>query len=331
MYHCRMQEQSAAKSTPWLLLIHHLPKDPAYLRVKVGRHLSRVGAIPLKNSVYVLPRTEGALEDFQWVRREILEGGGEATVAEAELVDGLSDEQVKAKFRATSDAEYDQVADEARALGATLARRRTPRLNDDERATLLAGVVRLERRLTEIGLTNFFGAGKQPVATALVRELRTRAEPATPASAPSPRLPEIRARTWVTRTGIHVDRIASAWLILRHIDREARFKYVQPQGYAPVHGELRFDMFDAEYSHEGDKCTFEVLIERFALDEAGLRAVAEVVHDIDLKESKFGRPETPGVAACIAGLCRAHRSDDERLRRGGELFESLLAHFATKT
>jgi hypothetical protein len=127
-----------------------------------------------------------------------------------------------------------------------------------------------------------------------------------------------------------VDRIASAWLVRRAIDPEAVFKFVQPKGYVPLPGELRFDMFQAEYSHEGDRCTFEVLVERFALREPGLRAVAEIVHDIDLKESKFARPETPGVAASIAGLCRAERDDEERLRLGSVLFESLLAHFATK-
>jgi hypothetical protein len=89
-------------------------------------------------------------------------------------------------------------------------------------------------------------------------------------------------------------------------------------------------MFEAEYSHEGDHCTFETLLDRFALDEPGLRAVAEVVHDIDLKEAKYDRRETAGFAACLAGLCRGHRDDDERLRRGSVLFDGLLAHFATQ-
>jgi hypothetical protein len=141
--------------------------------------------------------------------------------------------------------------------------------------------------------------------------------------------PTVRARTWVTRTGIHVDRIGSAWLIRRLIDPEAVFKYVPPKGYVPLAGELRFDMYDAEYSHEGDRCTFETLLERFGLEEPGLRAVAEVVHDIDLKETKYARPETAGFAACLAGLCREHRDDDERLTRGSVLFEALLAHYAT--
>jgi len=313
------------------LLIHQLPKDPAYLRVKVGRRLAHVGAVALKNSVYVLPRTEGTAEDFQWVRREIVEGGGEATVAEAELVDGVSDDEVEAKFREASDARYAEIIREARELGASLKRRRTRALTDEERSTLLAGVGRLEQRLEDITTTDFFGASGRETANGLVRELRAKGEAPIPQGKPqAERPPALRGRTWVTRTGIHVDRIASAWLIRRLIDPEAIFKFVPPKGYVPLAGELRFDMFEAEYSHEGDRCTFETLLDRFDLSEPGLRAVAEVVHDIDLKETKFGRAETPGLAASIAGLCRGYRDDEERLSRGSILFESLLAYYAMK-
>src|SRR2546430_13163936 len=100
-----------------------------------------------------------------------------------------------------------------------------------------------------------------------------------------------RARTWVTRKGIRVDRIASAWLIRRFIDPEARFKFVSAKGYRPESGDIRFDMFDAEFTHEGDRCTFEVLIERLNISDRGLSPIAEAVYDIDLKDSKFGRDE----------------------------------------
>jgi hypothetical protein len=315
--------------TRWLLLIHQLPRDPAYLRVKIGRKLTRVGAVPLKNSVYVLPRTDATVEDFQWVRREILEGGGDATVAEAELVDGISDEEIETKFRESSDAAYGEVAAEARTIAHPFRRRRA--LKEEERTALLESVERLDQRLQELAVTDFFGASGREVASGLLAELRARAEPPTPGDAAASEPPHsVHARTWVTRTGIHVDRIASAWLIRRFIDPEATFKFVPPKGYVPEQGELRFDMFEAEYSHVGERCTFETLLERFALREPGLRAVAEVVHDIDLKESKFARPETAGIAACIVGLCRDQRGDEGRLERGSVIFESLLAHYAAK-
>ena len=135
----------------------------------------------------------------------------------------------------------------------------------------------------------------------------------------------MRGRTWVTRTGIFVDRIASAWLIRRFIDPEARFKFVPPQGYRPKPGELRFDMFEAEFTHEGNRCTFEVLLERFHLDDPALGVLAEIVHDIDLKDDKFGRDEAPGVAAVVFGIVAAHDDDATRLDRGGALFDDLYA------
>lgn len=320
---------SPSERSRWLLFIHQLPKDPAYLRVKIGRKLARVGAVALKSSVYVLPCTEGSAEDFSWVRREVVAGGGEATVVEAELLDGLTDHELETKFRAASDAEYGEVVSAARELGAALKRRRRG-LKDDERSELSAAVTRLEGRVQEIQTTDFFGASQREAAAALLRELRAHADAKPAPERPSEHPPQLHGRTWVTRTGIHVDRIASAWLIRRSIDAAAVFKFVPPKGYVPLPGELRFDMYEAEYTHEGERCTFETLVERFELRERGLGAIAEVVHDIDLKESKFGRPETAGIAAAIAGLCRTHRDDAERLAQGSALFESLLAHYATK-
>lgn len=136
---------------------------------------------------------------------------------------------------------------------------------------------------------------------------------------------EFRARTWVTRAGIKVDRMASAWLIRRFIDPEARFKFVPSKGYVPEQRELRFDMFEAEFTHEGDLCTFEVLLQHFGLEEPALRDIAEIVHDIDLKDARYGREEAPGVGQLVDGIAAAHRDDEERLRRGAALFEDLYA------
>src|SRR5213593_4461065 len=98
----------------WLLLIHQLPPKPDYFRVKIWRRLQRLGAVAIKNSVYVLPKNDQTQEDFQWVLREIVEGRGEASLCEARFVEGLSDEQVEALFQAGRDADYAQIAEDAR-------------------------------------------------------------------------------------------------------------------------------------------------------------------------------------------------------------------------
>ena len=144
-------------------------------------------------------------------------------------------------------------------------------------------------------------------------------------SKPIVRREEYLGRTWVTRSGIKVDRMACAWLIRKFIDPRARFKFVPAKGYEPLTGEVRFDMFEAEFTHEGDLCTFEVLLDRFGLQEPALRAIAEIVHDIDVKDAKYGREDAAGVGQVVAGIAAAHADDEARLERGMALFDDLYA------
>jgi len=139
-----------------------------------------------------------------------------------------------------------------------------------------------------------------------------------------------RGRTWVTRKGIHVDRMASAWLIRRLIDPDAVFKFVEAKGYRREPAELRFDMFEAEYTHEGDQCTFEVLVKRFELTDPALRPIAEIVHDIDLKDAKFERAEASGIDRLIAGIAMANKDDDVRLTQGSSVFDGLFEYYRRK-
>lgn len=242
-------------AAPWLLLIHQLPPSPDYLRVKVRRRLRRLGAAALKQTVYLLPNTAEALEDFQWLRQEIESDGGSAVIAETTFIEGVSEEELHAML----ESERGAAAPDA---GSTSA--------------------------------------------------RDSVEP---------------GRTWVTREGVHVDRISSAWLIRRFIDPEARFRFVPARGARVRAGELRFDMVGGEYTHEGADCTFQTLVRRFGLRDRALTAVGEVVHDIDCKDGLFGRPETAGIAGLIRSIARADATDAERLERGSAVFEGLYDHF----
>jgi hypothetical protein len=314
----------------WLLLVHQLPAKPAYLRVKVWRRLQDIGAVAVKNAVHALPMNEETQEDFEWLLREIREGGGEAFVCEARLIDGLSDEEVRVLFDRARDAEYAELAKEAQSLAKSLSRRATGNAAPELRAQ----VARLRKRLAEIAAIDFFGAIGRETAEELLRGLEAQLdkdEPVASKAKTEPNLIEmLRNRTWVTREGVYADRIASAWLIRRFIDLEARFKFVSGKGYRPHEGELRFDMFEAEFTHEGDKCTFEVLLERAGLRDTALRAIAEIIHDIDLKDDKFGRTEVAGIRTLIDGI-RASTSDDaRRIERGTEVFNDLYAFFTKK-
>src|SRR5262245_27428490 len=210
----------------WLLLVHQLPAQPAYLRVKVWRRLQALGAVPIKNAVHALPMNEGTQEDFEWLLREIEEGGGEAVLCEARLIDGLSDDEVRRLFDRVRDADYDEIAKETLAL----ARALRPRLKTEVVSETRSQIARLRKRLADVVLIDFFGAiGRQKAEGALVNlEARLSEDNAVKQkSADQPKTKAIEGvsgKTWVTRQGVHIDRIASAWLIQRFIDKEAQFK-----------------------------------------------------------------------------------------------------------
>jgi Chromate resistance exported protein len=248
---------------PWLLLIHQLPPKPAYLRVKAWRRLQALGAISVKNSVYVLPAGEQALEDFQWLLREIEEGGGEGMICGANLVDGLSDQEVRGLFDAARDSDYAEIGTKLRSLAAGIEGDGDG--SPDRKLELKGDLARLRRCYAEVSAIDFFSATGCMTVEGLLTELESRltytAKEKPMEDSKMRKIPEdLTGKTWVTRRGVHVDRIACAWLIRRFIDPKARFKFVSMN-------------------------------------------IAEIVHDIDLKDGKFGREQTAGIAHVVAGIC----------------------------
>ena len=315
----------------WLLLIHNVPPKPAYFRVKVWRHLQKLGSVALKNSVYVLPRSDQHFESFQWLMREINQGGGEATICEANFVEGISDTQVEGLFSKARDAEYVELVKETREVSKKLGRKKV--LNDD-RHEIQTAVLKLKKRLSEITAVDFFGASTREATEGLFNALSSSfmaKEPGhTKIGGQHIAKKELQSRTWVTRRGIHVDRMASAWLIRRFIDPKASFKFVEAKGYVPAAKELRFDMFEAEFTHEGDLCSFEVLILRTNLKDHALNKIAEIVHDIDLKDKKYGHEETVGFDQLVKGIVSRIDSDEERLQKASDMLDNFYEIFKNK-
>jgi hypothetical protein len=296
----------------WYLLIHQLPPQPLYLRAKIRQRLSKVGAVALKNAVYVLPRREDCLEDLQWIAQEAVAGGGEAYVCEAAFLESRTDEALVEQFLAEREAEYRALE---KSLGAGSRKEEDP-------TALLS---RARKRFDEISRIDFFAApGRRRVAARL--EALSRRSPLPRGLARA----GLTGRLWTTRRGVHIDRIASAWLIRRFIDPKARFHFADPKESARP-GELRFDMVGGDFTHEGDCCTFETILARARVRDRGLSEIAEIVHDVDLKDGKFGRPEAAGLERLITGLVLANPEDEARLDRGFTLFDELHQSFRTKT
>ncbi|MER9681392.1 chromate resistance protein [Mesorhizobium sp. M0115] len=324
-----MSEGELGTEQRWLLLIHQLPTKPAYFRVKIWRRLQGIGAVAVKSTVYALPADAETQEDFEWLLKEIIDGGGEAMVCEARLIDGLTDAQVRALFDAARDTDYAEIAKAARDLTAAIDSDKT----EDRRADARAQLGRMRKRLADVVTIDFFGASGRLAVEGLIAELEAqliedKAMTKEPKKVAEPG--ELKGRTWVTRRDVHVDRIACSWLIRRFIDADATIRFVAGKGYVPKEGELRFDMFEGEITHEGDRCSFEVLLARAGITDPALQAISEVVHDIDLKDGKFGREETTGIASLIAGIAMANAGDEQRIAEGASVFDNLYRYFRSK-
>jgi hypothetical protein len=320
---------SAPSRRRWLLFLHQLPSQPSNLRVTTWRRLQHIGAIPLKQAVYALPDTPDAREDFEWLKTEVKAAGGDATVFAADNVDAWSDDALVEEFRRARQETYDELA---RDVEHALKRASSARRPKGTRAPALRRLLDIFReRLVAAEKIDFFGsAGRDRVLT-MLRQLEDRMTGASRRPGPaetdaSGRMASFQGRLWITRPRPGVDRMASAWLIRRFIDGQARFGFAADRELVPEHG-VPFDMFGVEFSHQGEGCTFETLCSVFGIDRPALSRIAAIVHDLDLKDGRFGAPECGTVGAMIEGLQLAYQNDDALLEQGMTLFDSLYRSF----
>lgn len=319
----------------WLLLMPQVPDGDASARVQVWRVLSRSGAALLRNGVWLLPSTPERQQQASALTVELAEQGAQCVVLAASLVDGLSDAEIERLFRDARTLDYDALHKELTKLQRTLVRaaarrpaKRASRTNAAHATPDAAArrkLVALERRLAELRAITFVATPRQRDVELLLAELRAQL-----IAAPGAVTAEgYRGRTWVTRRGVFVDRIASAWLIRRFIDPTAIFRFIDPALEAVSAGELRFDIRGGEFGHEEDRCTFETLCVRFSLDEPGHRAIGEMVHDLDCRDLRYQRPETAGLRRLLDGIAAETLDDLARIERATPMLDLLFTAFAT--
>jgi hypothetical protein len=317
-----MSVQRASSSHKWLLFVHQLPAHPTSLRVRTWRRLQQIGAIAVKQAVYVLPDSPNTREDFEWLKAEIEAAGGQASVFAADMVDTWSTDVLVDEFRKSGEDAYRELARDADQL---LRRVGTGR-RMSSRVPSRRAIQQLKERLSAIERVDFFGSAGRDRVVALLRQI----DEASPgprrtggrgADAPA----SYNGRLWVTRPRPGVDRMASAWLIRRFIDNQARFDFVADRDSAK--DAVPFDMFGVEFTHRGELCTFEMLCETFQLAEPALTNIAAIVHDVDLKDGRFAATEASAIALVIEGLRLAQPDDDALLADGMTLFEALYRAF----
>ncbi len=308
----------------WYLLIHELPPKPLYLRAKVRKLLSRAGALPLKDSVYVLPARPDRLSELHRIARLAVAGGGDAFVWEGQFVEKARDEELSDAFRDARDSDYAALIERVREWTDEL-KRRSGRAPPEGR--LRFRLAHAKRRFEQVARNDFFGATGRTQAAAALEHLEARLQPPSKVTARKRPHSEWIGRTWVTRRGVQVDRIASAWLIRRFIDPDARFRFIDVHEERARAGGLTFDMVGGDFTHEEDRCTFETLVKRIGLRDPALARMAEIIHDIDIKDGKFGRPEARGVEQLVLGLLAANPEDERRLDRGFAMLDDLYGSF----
>jgi hypothetical protein len=322
------EDRPREQAQNWWVFAFHLPSEAAYARVKVWRRLQSIGAVAFKNAFYLLPATPEALEDLEWTLREVYQAGGEGGIFVASTVQGLSDSDLTALFDAPREAQYRELADEVQGFLATLEGQR----NRSTAADVAAQLIRYRQRLAAIEAIDFFQANGREHVHALLRALEPRGiEPGVRSeetAMDTKPLANLSGRTWVTRANVQVDRMASAWLIKRSIDPTARFKFVTDRHYRPGPDEVRFDMYEAEYTHDAERCTFEVLLDLLERPDPALQRIGEIVHELDLRDQKYQCEETAGVKQLLGGLVANHPRDEDRLERAGQFFDDLYQAFS---
>ena len=304
----------------WIGLTYSLPSGSSSSpRVAIWRRLRQLGAASPTGSLYLLPFNEESQEAFGWLAQEIEEAGGEALVLQVDRLDGEAEERLIESFRSARAEDYRKITAEAEEAVEQAGR---AGLGRDERTELRDRLEKLRRRFAEVARIDFFHAPEGTDAAAALARLEAglgRGEgPAR--EVPPADLARYRGRRWVTRPRPHVDRLASAWLIRRFIDPAAEIRY----GDTPEPDEVSFDMRDAEFGHRGNLCTFETLIASFGLgSDPALAPLAEIVHEIDLRDGLSARPEIPGIDSLLRGWVSAGWPDAELERHGVALFEGL--------
>lgn len=318
---------AASAGARWLLFVHQLPARSSNPRVRTWRRLQQIGAIAVKQAVYVLPDSPAAREDFEWLKTEIESAGGEAAVFAASSIDTWSDDALIDAFRRSRQEAYTALAAEIDAILRKVDARRRRRAGRAPAVGRLLAVLR--ERFAAVERVDFFGAAGRDRVAALLTTLEERLVASrrgrggvAPEARGDVKGSEYRGRLWVTRPRPGVDRMSSAWLIRRFIDPKARFGFADDRHAVPA-GAVPFDMFGVDLTHRADRCTFETLCDVFGIAEAAVGRLAAIVHDLDLKDGRFAAPETPAVGMMIDGLQLSYADDEALLEQGMVLFEAL--------
>ena len=319
----------------WILLIHQIAHDSPNLRVRIWRNLKKHGAVLFKNAVYVLPYTNEHEEIMQWLCNQIKEGGSDASLFITESLDKKQDEEIMKSFHEICDKEYTSLIEVSDAeLKKITQREETEGISESLVHECKRKLNEILKSADDISKIDFFHAPQKEILLQKIASLQKTilkwtktSEKEIKVTGKVYQIKDFLDKKWATRKDIFIDRIASAWLIRRFIDSKARFIF-SPKG-EKTKGAIPFDMYGAEFTHHSEDCTFETLMKAFDLKDTALQSIAEIVHDIDLKDNKYGRKEADGIAQIVTGLSQKLKDDNKLLEKGLEIFDALYQNYSS--
>lgn len=316
-------------SQEWLLIFYSVPSHPVSNRMKIWRKLAKAGAVQLKGAVYILPATEENEEFLHWLIGEVTSMGGDGAFVKIAEIKTMTDADIRKLFTAQSEKEYRRLEKGLDALERKVQSIRKGTKGEDSRR-LANQVSKLTREFEETGRRDYFGSSAGQTARKRIQELHAglreagKKAPEEMVSIEPRRSQDFQGRTWATRKNPFVDRMASAWLIKRFIDPKASFVFIDERELASLDkAVVTFDIRGAAFTHVGDLCTFEVLVKSFGIKDRAVKKIAEIVHDLDVKDGKYAKPEASGVEEILAGIRKTAMNDDDGLERGMAAFEML--------
>jgi hypothetical protein len=296
----------------WLLLLFSLPTNRNTERVAVWRRLRKMGAVQIKTSTYLLPDAPAQYEQFQWLAQQIRDYGGDSTLVRAQEIEGMSKEKAMAIFNDARAKDYGELR---KALQSFIACRKKMKTGE-----AISELARFTRQFREVRAVDFFDSPRGHDVAMLLRRAE---EPKRSQQLETLDVKQYQGKTWLTRPRPEIDRVGSAWLIARFIDRKPKFVFASNADAIP--NAIPFDMLDAEFSHHGNYCTFETLTRRFVISDKSIAKIGEMVHDADLDDARFQRIEAVGIDRVLKGWAKEGFPDEEILRRGFECFDALYA------
>ena len=310
----------------WLLVLLTVQGAQGALRMRLWRTLKALGTAVLRDGAYLLPNRPALFASVQALEREVTAADGSMQLLELDARDATQQGEFEALFDRT--AEYEKVLDEIRQTRRKLKKMAPP--------AITAAMGRLRRDLESLSVTDFFPGRAAAQATVALEDLLGDANAVLSPDEPHAvegRIPKLdpasyRGRNWGTRKRPWADRLASAWLVRRFVDPQARILWLDSPADCPKDA-VGFDFDGATFTHVDGRVTFEVLASSFSLDrDVGVQRIGEVIHYLDVGGAPM--PEAMGVEAILRGAREMYTDDDQLLSEVEKIFNYLYGTFTAQ-